>query len=127
QLQQAFRESALLVIRDLALTPKSHIAFTRAFGDLVIHPLEFLRHRDYPEIIELSTSPAEPLAADDPSADENVAYSGWHTDLTLDPVAVSAGSCAPARFPRRAATPRTWMPPRSLVPCPARPEKACAA
>ena len=99
QLQRAFRDSALLVIRDLDPTPQSHIAFTRAFGDLVIHPLEFLRHRDYPEIIELSTSPEKPLAEDDPSADEIVAYSGWHTDLTFDPIPSLGGFLRPIEIP----------------------------
>lgn len=99
QLQEAFEQSALLVIRDLELTNESHIAFTRAFGDLVIHPLEFLRHRDNPEIIELSTSPEEPLAEDDPTADEIVAYSGWHTDLTFDPVPSLGGFLRPIEIP----------------------------
>ncbi|KJS04999.1 MAG: hypothetical protein VR73_13650 [Gammaproteobacteria bacterium BRH_c0] len=99
QLRRAFNDSALLVIRDLELSNESHIEFTRAFGDLVIHPLEFLRHRDYPEIIELSTSPEEPLAADDPSGDEIVAYSGWHTDLTFDPVPSLGGFLRPIEIP----------------------------
>jgi alpha-ketoglutarate-dependent taurine dioxygenase len=75
QLHNAFNESAVLVISDLELTDETHIELTRQFGDTVNHPLKFLRDSEYPEIVVLSTSPEEPVAEGDATADEIVAYS----------------------------------------------------
>jgi taurine dioxygenase len=99
QLLRAFRDSAVLVFRDLQLTEASHISLTRLFGELLIHPLEFLRHPEYPEIISLSGSPSSSLAAEDPAADEIVGYSAWHADLTYSQVPSRGGFLRPVVIP----------------------------
>ena len=99
QLHNAFNESAVLVISDFELTDETHIELTRQFGDTVDHPLKFLRHSEHPEIVVLSTSPEEPVAEGDATADEIVAYSAWHTDLTFDPVPSNGGFLRPVEIP----------------------------
>jgi taurine dioxygenase len=99
QLLSAFNESAVLVFRDLDLTEASHIGLTRTFGEMVIHPLEFLRHREHPEIIVLAGGPKKPMAQDDPSADEVIGYSTWHTDLSYTNEPSRGGFLRPVVIP----------------------------
>jgi taurine dioxygenase len=78
QLYALFLEHGLLVLRDQALTPEQHIAFSRTFGGLDPHPSENVRLAGYPEIYEVNYRSAP--AAD--GEDQIIGQIPWHTDLT---------------------------------------------
>lgn len=44
----------VLVFPDMQLTPAQHVAFSRHFGELETHLLPSVRHRDHPEIMEVT-------------------------------------------------------------------------
>ena len=72
-IHQAWLKHQVVFFRDQDLTVGQHIAFTRQFGELHIHP-NVPSHPDYPEVLVIR-------------ADENskrVAGHGWHTDVSCD-------------------------------------------
>lgn len=77
ELQQAFLDWMVLVIRDQRLTRDDHKAFARRFGRLHVHPMHAGRHRGGdPEILPVVTNAEVAYAAGD----------GWHTDVTCDEI-----------------------------------------
>lgn len=77
ELQQAFTEWMVLVIRDQALTREEHKAFARCFGRLHVHPMHAGGHRGSdPEILPVITNADVAYTAGD----------GWHTDVTCDEI-----------------------------------------
>lgn len=81
-LRDALSEHAVLLVRDLDLSPEDHVALTRVFGEPDIHPIESIRLEGHPEIIVLSVDVRDSLEPRDSSADEVVARIPWHSDLT---------------------------------------------
>lgn len=77
-LRQAFLTEGLLLLRGLPLTLQQHIVFSRVFGNLELHPIESIRHREAPEIIILEKSA---VSEDDPEAEKIGGKLPWHTDL----------------------------------------------
>ena len=69
----------LLLLRDQHLSPEQHIAFSRLFGDLEIHPIEKIRLPNHPEIIELTNRGAKVSAG---KQDDVLGRIPWHSDLT---------------------------------------------
>lgn len=76
-LREAFLYNSVLILRDLQLTPESHLALTRILGEPEIHPMAPARPGHPPEIIEPSYSAGD---ANDP--DEIVGHIPWHSDQT---------------------------------------------
>lgn len=74
-----YLEHGLLLLRDQHLTPEQHIAFSRMFGGLDLHPLEQLRLDGYPEIMG-STMSGKVKDLERP--DEVISRIPWHSDLT---------------------------------------------
>jgi taurine dioxygenase len=49
-IRAAWLEHLVLLIRDQDITPEQHVAFSRRFGDLEVHPNRYNHHGDHPEI-----------------------------------------------------------------------------
>jgi taurine dioxygenase len=83
RLRDALAEHAVLVARDLDLTPDRQVALTRVFGDAAVHPIESIRLDGVPEVIDLHVKPPKSLADEDSGANEQVVgHIPWHSDLT---------------------------------------------
>ena len=82
-LREAFLGHSVLLLRGVPLTPESHVAITRAFGEPEIHPMVLTRLADHPEIIV--PRPYGAQETEDPEA--TVGYIPWHADesYTLRP------------------------------------------
>jgi taurine dioxygenase len=73
ELHRAFLAHKVLFFRDQPLSPASHVAFGRRWGDLEVHP--FIRgHPEHPEILVLESTAEKPDAAQ-----------SWHSDVTFRP------------------------------------------
>lgn len=79
ELRDLYSEYGLLLFRDQQLTPEQHIAFSRIFSELDIHPFEQVRLEGYPEIIELSNR-RNPVPPD--QQEQVIGKIPWHSDLT---------------------------------------------
>jgi len=78
QILNAWHENLLLVFRGQTLTPDQHIAFSRHFGGLEIHPNPKHLHREYPVLLNLTNrlgENGEALGLKDGGSD-------WHSDLS---------------------------------------------
>ena len=84
-LRSALADHGILVARGLALSPRDQVALTRVFGEPDIHPIESIRLPGVPEIIEFKADFADRLSPDDPTADDVIGATGWHSDLTYTP------------------------------------------
>jgi taurine dioxygenase len=72
----AFLQYGVLVFRDQELTPEQHIAFSRHFAPLLIHPIESQWALGYPELLQVPDR--ENVNADT----GKIAQLPWHSDLT---------------------------------------------
>lgn len=77
-IRDAFHTYKVLVFPKQDITPEQHIAFSRAFGDLVPHPNEKTRLSGYPDIL-LLTNERHPDGTRLSIADGG---QGWHSDLS---------------------------------------------
>jgi len=76
-LETAWREWKVLVLRDQALSSEEHKALGRRFGTLHSHPMHKVGLRgDDPEVLPVITTPESPYTAGD----------GWHSDVTCDAI-----------------------------------------
>jgi taurine dioxygenase len=78
QIKKAHLEHGVLVFRDQDLTPQEHIAFSRRFGPLQVHPMMQFNLEGAPEILMVSSdrhSDGRP---------KGIADAGryWHTDMS---------------------------------------------
>jgi taurine dioxygenase len=78
QIRKAHLEQGVLVFRDQDLTPQEHIAFSRRFGPLQVHPMMQFNLEGAPEILMVSSdrhSDGRP---------KGIADAGryWHTDMS---------------------------------------------
>lgn len=73
----ALHEYGVLCLRDQAITPSQHIAFSRGFGELEVHVQSSFNLEGYPEIYCISN------CLDDDGKPIGLAEAGrvWHTDL----------------------------------------------
>jgi taurine dioxygenase len=78
QIKTAHLEHGVLVFRDQDLTPEEHIAFSRRFGPLQVHPMMQFNLEGAPEILMVS-SDKHPDGRPKGIAD---AGRYWHTDLS---------------------------------------------
>ena len=84
-LYNAWLEAGILLFRGIATSSERHVALSRCFGELEIHPVESIRLEGHPEIISLkSTGDTEPII----HYFDDVPIAGmipWHTDLIYTP------------------------------------------
>ena len=74
-IRAAWLEHLVLLIRHQDITPEQHIAFSRRFGDLEVHPNKYNHHQDYPEIYVVTNK----MVGDRPS-DTRYVGRRWHSD-----------------------------------------------
>jgi taurine dioxygenase len=67
-------ERKVIFFRNQEISPTQHIAFSRLFGELEIHPFA-KNHPDYPEVLVLHSNRDEPPVSTDV----------WHSDVTWRP------------------------------------------
>jgi len=96
EVQAAFLEHAILLLRDQALTREQHIAFSRRFGELDrnedSNPL--LRIPEYPEILLVSNKP-KPGVESNPYKQGD----GWHSDRSFSLVPAMASLLRSVEIP----------------------------
>jgi taurine dioxygenase len=84
-LYDTWLEFGILLFRGIGTTSERHLALSRCFGELEVHPVESIRLKDHPEIISLrSTGDAEQII----HIFDGEAVAGripWHTDLIYTP------------------------------------------
>lgn len=81
KLYQAFLDHGVLVFRGQTFDAAQMLALSDLFGETGLHPIEALRHKEVPKLIVLAANNGEPVAGDDPTADERIGAIPWHTDL----------------------------------------------
>jgi len=81
QIRTAHLEHGVLVFRDQELTPEEHVAFSRRFGPLQVHPMMQFNLEGAPEILMVS-SDRHPDGRPKGIAD---AGRYWHTDMSYMP------------------------------------------
>ena len=81
QLRTLWLEHGLLLLRGQCRTVAEQIRFSRTFGELEIHPLERIRHKDYPELIELNSADEQTNPTASWDGEDWIGRLGWHTDL----------------------------------------------
>jgi len=69
--EAALIEHKVLVLRDQAITTAEHIAFSRRFGELEVHPMR--PQGEFPEILVLDNNKENPVLSTDV----------WHSDTTF--------------------------------------------
>lgn len=57
--RDAWLTHKVLVFPNMQLTPAEHVAFSRQFGELETHLLPSVRHREHPEIMEVTNRPVD--------------------------------------------------------------------
>lgn len=90
-IKDAWDENHILLFRGQKLTPESHIAFSRRFGELDRHDATpFYRLKGYPELLEITTRKVDGK----PSESRNVGRN-WHSDYSYSdtPAAASMLFC----------------------------------
>ena len=91
-IKDAWNENHILLFRDQKLTPASHIAFSRRFGELDRHDsTPFYRMEEYPELLQITNR----MIGGKPSETRNTGRN-WHSDYsyTNRPAAASMLFCA---------------------------------
>lgn len=84
-LYDTWLEFGILLFRGIGTSSERHLALSRCFGELEVHPVESIRLEGHPEIISLrSTGDSEQIV----HYFDDVAVAGripWHTDLIYTP------------------------------------------
>jgi taurine dioxygenase len=77
RIEDAFHEHCVVVFRNQRLTPEGHTAFSRRFGDLLVHVMRQYNDPQRPEVLVLSNifENGKPIGMQD-------AGQYWHTDLS---------------------------------------------
>jgi taurine dioxygenase len=80
RVEDALNRHGVLVFRDQRVTPAQHVAFSRRFGELMIHVQQKFRHKEHPEILIVSNviENGEPIGLVD-------AGRYWHSDISYVP------------------------------------------
>lgn len=77
--RDAFNQHSVLVFREQELTPDQQVAFSRRFGNLMVHVLKEALLDGHPEIYRLSNVVKGGKAQGRPNAGQY-----WHSDLTYE-------------------------------------------
>jgi taurine dioxygenase len=90
RIKDAWFESQMLVFPNQQITLAEHIAFTRHFGEIELHPLMHARHQVHPEIFEITNK----VVNGKPSETADIARR-WHSDgaFTIRPPTGSLLHC----------------------------------
>lgn len=80
RVEEALGRHGVLAFRDQRITPAQHVAFSRRFGELMVHVQKRFHHRDHPEILIVSNvmEGGEPIGLAD-------AGRYWHSDISYVP------------------------------------------
>lgn len=91
QIREAWLTHLVLVFPRMQMSIEQHIAFSRHFGELELHPIPAARHPAYPEIMVVTNQPAEDGK---PSVTAETGRQ-WHSDgaFTLRPPTGSLLHC----------------------------------
>lgn len=74
-IRAAWLEHLVLLIRNQVLTPEQHIAFSRRFGELELHPNRYNRRADHPEVYVVTNKMVDNKPSDTRSVGRR-----WHSD-----------------------------------------------
>ena len=80
--EAALIEHKVLVVPDQQLTTAEHVAMSRLFGELEVHPMR--PQGEFPEILVLDNHKDNPVLSTDV----------WHSDTTFRQIQQSTRSCA---------------------------------
>lgn len=72
EIRKALLTYKVIFFRDQDITQDQHIAFSRRFGDLEVHPMSEAKGQEHPEIFHLKTRPGGETSGADL----------WHSDVT---------------------------------------------
>ncbi|MGD9921586.1 MAG: TauD/TfdA dioxygenase family protein, partial [Pseudorhodoplanes sp.] len=78
EIRHAFHEHLVLLFRDQVLTPEQHIAFSRRFGELDVHPFSRYNLPGYPEVLQITNH-----VIDGKPSDTRNTGRQWHSDLSF--------------------------------------------
>lgn len=77
-LRDAFHQHLVLLFRDQDLTPEQHIAFSRLFGDLDVHPFSRYNLPGYPEVLQITNHEINGKLSETRNTGRQ-----WHSDLSF--------------------------------------------
>jgi taurine dioxygenase len=80
ELYRAFLAYGVLIFRGQVMNAQQMLALSEIFGETALHPIEHLRHPEVEKLIVLAANKGEPVADDDPTADDRIGVIPWHTD-----------------------------------------------
>jgi taurine dioxygenase len=75
EIRDAWLEHKVLVFPRQNLTPPQHIAFSKNFGELELHPVKHIRNNDFPEIFEVTNRSVNGQPSDTGEVGRK-----WHSD-----------------------------------------------
>ena len=82
ELVSLWNEHAIVLFRGQNVNPENQIAFSRAFGELALHPLAATRSQEYPELFMLVNEPdKEKFMTANYNGQNTVGKLDWHMDL----------------------------------------------
>ena len=90
-LYDVWLDAGILLFRGLGTTPERHLALSRCFGELEIHPVETIRVPGHPEVISLSSRGDQEAPV---HYFDDVPIAGripWHSDMIYTPTPCRAG------------------------------------
>ncbi len=74
-IRAAWLEHLVLLIRGQNITPEQHIAFSRRFGELELHPNKYNHHHEHPEVYVVTNKMVDNRPSDTRSVGRR-----WHSD-----------------------------------------------
>ena len=98
-LYRAFLEYGVLVFKGMKVDDAGQIRLSNLFGEGELHPLEYLRLKDQPFLVDFASNGGQPVADDDPEADTIVNRLRWHTDSMYTETPLRGGLLRPIVLP----------------------------
>lgn len=84
-LYDTWLEHGILLFRGIGTSCEKHLALSRCFGELEVHPVESIRMPDHPEIIRLTSTGDNEQALHYFDGEAVSGHIPWHTDLIYTP------------------------------------------
>ncbi|PLW82361.1 TauD/TfdA family dioxygenase [Kineobactrum sediminis] len=81
QLQSLWLEHGIMLIRGSNVSPQAQIEFSKLFGDIEAHPLESIRSKEYPELMELNSEDERMNPVSWWHGEPVIGRLPWHKDL----------------------------------------------